>query len=111
RIESGERPHGNALLVAARRLIETFNELKVYRHAFTLLLAFLMYNDGIQTIIRMATIYGTEIDLDDNAMIGALLVTQFIGVPAAFVFGMLADRIGAKRTVFGGLAVYTLFIL
>src|SRR4029078_8509743 len=106
RIESGERPHGNALLVAARRLIETFNELKVYRHAFVFLLAFLVYNDGIQTIIRMATTYGAEIGLDDNAMIGALLVTQVIGIPFAFLLGLLADRVGAKRAVFGGLGVY-----
>jgi UMF1 family MFS transporter len=106
RIESGERPHGNALLVAARRLIETFYELRVYRHAFVFLLAFLIYNDGIQTIIRMATIYGTEIGLDDNAMIGALLVTQFIGIPFAFLFGMFADRVGAKTAIFVGLVVY-----
>ena len=95
-------------LGAVRGLLQTLRELRRYRNAFMLLLAFLMYNDGIQTIIRMATIYGTEIGLDDNAMIGALLVTQFIGVPAAFLFGVLADRIGAKRTVLGGLAVYAL---
>jgi len=70
------------------------------------LLAFLIYNDGIQTIIRMATIYGTEIGLDDNAMIGALLVTQFIGIPFAFLFGMFADRVGAKTAIFVGLVVY-----
>ena len=71
------------------------------------LLAFLIYNDGIQTIIRMATIYGTEIGLDDNAMIGALLVTQFIGIPFAFLFGMFADRVGAKAAIFLGLVVYS----
>jgi UMF1 family MFS transporter len=106
RIEADERPHGNALVVAARRLIETFNELRIYRHAFVFLLAFLIYNDGIQTIIRMATIYGTEIGLDDNAMIGALLVTQFIGIPFAFLFGMFAGRVGAKAAIFVGLVVY-----
>ena len=52
--------------------------------------AFLLYNDGIQTMIRMATIYGTEIGLPESAMITALLLTQFIGVPCAFVFGMVA---------------------
>jgi len=106
RIEPDERPHGNALVIAARRLVETFDELRVYRHAFVFLLAFLIYNDGIQTIIRMATIYGTEIGLDDNAMIGALLVTQFIGIPFAFLFGMFAGRVGAKAAIFVGLVVY-----
>ena len=102
--ERGE--HGRAVTVAVRRLIATFQELRRYRQAFLLLLAFLLYNDGIQTIIRMATTYGAEIGLNDNAMIGALLVTQFIGIPFAFLFGMLADRIGAKHAVFIGLAVY-----
>jgi UMF1 family MFS transporter len=106
RIDVNERPSGNALATAARRLRETFYELRVYRQAFMFLLAFLIYNDGIQTIIRMATIYGTEIGIDDNAMIGALLVTQFIGIPFAFLFGMFADRVGAKLAIFVGLAVY-----
>jgi UMF1 family MFS transporter len=95
------------LVAAVRGLLQTLQELRRYRQAFVLLLAFLVYNDGIQTIIRMATIYGTEIGLDDNAMIVALLVTQFIGVPFAFLFGSVADRIGAKTSIFIGLAVYT----
>jgi len=108
RLERDERPSGNALLTGVRRVFETLHELRRYQQAFLLLLAFLVYNDGIQTIIRMATIYGTEIGLDDNAMIIALLITQFIGIPFAFLFGMLAQRIGAKTAVFGGLAVYAM---
>jgi len=97
-----------ALTGAIGQLTQTFRGLRRYKQAFLLLLAFLLYNDGIQTIIRMATIYGTEIGLDDNAMIGALLVTQFIGIPFAFLFGTLADRIGAKTAIFIGLGVYSL---
>jgi UMF1 family MFS transporter len=73
-----------------------------------LLLAFLIYNDGIQTIIRMATTYGAEIGIDENAMIAALMITQFVGLPFAFLFGMFAQRIGPKRAIFIGLAVYAL---
>ena len=91
RVEAGERPRGNALDDRRqRRLVETFHELRRYRQAFLLLVAFLLYNDGIQTIIRMATTYGAELGIDENAMIVALLITQFIGVPFAFLFGMLA---------------------
>jgi MFS transporter, UMF1 family len=106
RLEADEQASANVISTAARRLLETFFELRIYRQAFIFLLAFLLYNDGIQTIIRMATIYGTEIGIDDNAMIAALLVTQFIGIPFAFLFGMFADRIGAKAAVFVGLGVY-----
>jgi UMF1 family MFS transporter len=106
RLEADERPEGNIVLTGIRRNVETFHELRRYRQAFLLLLAFLIYNDGIQTIIRMATTYGTEIGLDQGAMISALLLTQFIGVPFAFLFGYFAALIGAKRAVFVGLAVY-----
>jgi UMF1 family MFS transporter len=106
RVEAGERPQGNAFLTGVHRLFETFRELRRFKQAFLLLSAFLIYNDGIQTIIRMATTYGSEIGIDENAMIVALLITQFIGVPFAFLFGHLADRIGAKVAVIGGLVVY-----
>ncbi len=102
----GEQLGANALLAGARRLGVTFRELRRYRQACVLLLAFLLYNDGIQTMIRMATIYGTGIGLPQGAMISALLLTQFIGVPCAFLFGMAAGRVGAKTAIFAGLSVY-----
>jgi UMF1 family MFS transporter len=71
-----------------------------------MLLAFLLYNDGIQTIIRMATIYGAEIGIDRNARIAAFVLVQFVGIPFSFLFGGLARRIGAKSAVFISLAVY-----
>jgi UMF1 family MFS transporter len=72
-----------------------------------MLLAFLVYNDGIQTIIKMATAYGTELGIDQSALIGAILLVQFVGIPCSFLFGMLAGRIGAKRALFLGLLAYT----
>jgi UMF1 family MFS transporter len=89
------------------RLGETFRELRGYRQAFLLLLAFLIYNDGIQTIIKMATAYGTEIGIGQGALIASILLVQFVGIPFAFLFGTLAGRIGAKRAIFLGLAAYT----
>ena len=86
----------------------TFRELRKYRNALWFLLAFFVYNDGIQTMIKMAAIYGETIGLDSGSMITALLLTQFIGVPAAFGFGALAGRIGAKPAVYVGLGVYVL---
>jgi UMF1 family MFS transporter len=84
----------------------TLKELRTFRQALLLLLAFLIYNDGIGTIIRMATIYGTEIGIGRGALIGAVLLVQFVGVPFAFLFGALAGRIGAKRAILLGLLVY-----
>jgi UMF1 family MFS transporter len=84
----------------------TFQELRRNRHALWLLVAFLLYNDGIQTIIRMSSIYGAEIGIDRNAQIEAFVMVQFVGVPCAFLFGALADRIGAKTALFMALFVY-----
>ena len=64
-----------------------FSELRRYRNAFLMLVAFLLYNDGIQTIIRMSSIYGAEIGIDRNAQIAAFVIVQFVGVPCSFLFG------------------------
>jgi MFS transporter, UMF1 family len=107
RLEPDERRGENPVKVAFIRLAETFRELRTYRNAFLMLLAFLIYNDGIQTIIKMATAYGTEIGIGQNALIGAILLVQFVGIPCSFLFGMIAGRIGAKRALFLGLVAYT----
>ena len=90
-----------------RRLGTTLRDLRDYKQAFLMMLAFTIYNDGIQTIIKMASVYGTELGIDQGQLIAAILLVQFIGIPAAFAFGGLAGRIGAKRSIFIGLLVYT----
>jgi UMF1 family MFS transporter len=107
RLESDERAGESPVRAAFVRLGETFRELRGYRQAFLMLLAFLIYNDGIQTIIKMATAYGTELGIGQSALIGAILLVQFVGIPCSFLFGMLAGRIGAKRALFLGLLIYT----
>ena len=87
-------------------LLQTIRELRRYRHALLLLIAFVIYADGIGTIQRLATSYGAELGIDQGALITAILLVQFVGVPFAFLFGMLAGRIGAKASIFAGLAVY-----
>ena len=107
-LEPDEVTSLNPARVAVTRLVETFHEIRGYRHAFLFLLAFLAYNDGISTIIRMATVYGTEIGLGETDLIGAILLVQFVGIPFTFLFGLLAGRIGAKRALYLGLTVYVL---
>ena len=71
-----------------------------------MLVAFLLYNDGIQTIIRMASIYGAEIGIDRNAQIAAFVMVQFVGVPCSFLFGRWPGGSARSRRIFGALAVY-----
>jgi UMF1 family MFS transporter len=97
---------GPALLAPFRGAWRTFHELRRLRQAFSMLLAFLLYNDGIQTIIRMAAIYGTEVGINRNAQIAAFVLVQFVGIPCTVLFGMAADRLGPKPALFAGLAAY-----
>jgi UMF1 family MFS transporter len=106
RLEVDEWAGQSPVRVAFTRLGETFRELRGYRQAFLMLLAFLIYNDGIQTIIKMATAYGTELGIGQSALIGAILLVQFVGIPCSFLFGAVAGRIGAKRALFVGLLIY-----
>jgi UMF1 family MFS transporter len=93
---------------AIKQLVVTGRELRRYRQAFLMLLAFLIYNDGIGTIFRMAGIFGAERGFDEGVLIAAIVVVQFVGIPCAFLFGMLANRIGAKRSIGIGLVAYTI---
>ena len=107
RLDPRETAPGHPVRMAIERLVRTFRELRSYRHAFVLLVAYLIYGDGIGTIIRLAAVYGAEIGIDQIALLGAIVVVQVVGIPATFGFGMLAGRIGAKQAILLALAVYT----
>jgi MFS transporter, UMF1 family len=111
RVREPAPPPGAARAPVARlafaRLRGTARTLRAYPQAGLMLVAFLVYNDGIGTIIRMATIYGTELGLPSGALIAAILLVQLVGVPCAFLFGAVAARTGPKAAVLAGLGVYT----
>jgi MFS transporter, UMF1 family len=88
------------------RVSSTFKEITQFKHLLIFLFAFWLYNDGISTIIRMATIYGKEIGIGENDLIIALLITQFVGIPCTFFFGWLAGKIKPKKALMITLFVY-----
>ncbi|GIW89354.1 MAG: putative MFS-type transporter YxiO [Isosphaeraceae bacterium] len=100
------REQAHPLRATFSRLRQTYAELRRYPQAAAMLLAFLIYNDGIGTIIRMATKYGEELGIGTSTMIAALVLTQFVGIPFAFGFGALARRISAKRMILVALIIY-----
>ncbi len=97
-----ESPLRGALL----RLRATFHHVRRFRQLLLFLIAFWLYNDGIGTIVKMATAFGDEIGIGLTDMVTALIITQFIGIPCTFVFGRLAGRMGVKRAILIALAVY-----
>ena len=106
-IATGASP-GTATVVreAFAGLAHTVRTLRRMPDAWRFLIAFVLYNDAINTIIRMAAVYGSELGLGQTSLIGAILVVQFLGIPFAFAFGWLAGKVGAKRSILGALAVY-----
>jgi len=95
-----------AIVEGLSRLVETFREIRKHRQLAMLLVAYWVYSDGIGTIIRMATAYGDEIGIELTDMVTALVITQFVGIPFSLLFGRIARRIGAKRSILIALAVY-----
>lgn len=100
-----------SLRAGLRRLGETIRALRTHRETFLFLLAFLIYSDGIGTVIRLSVAYASEIGLGPGALLGGLLVVQLVGVPFTFAFARLAEGVGTKRAIGVGLAGYTLACL
>ena len=96
---------------AFENLLNTAKSIKKFKSAVIFLLAYFLYMDGVDTIIRMATSYGSDIGLSATSMIQALLLTQFIGFPATLVFGYYADRFGYKYSLSFAIIVYIIVVL
>ncbi|MDI9369607.1 MAG: MFS transporter [Synergistaceae bacterium] len=105
-VEEREISSRKALLQGALRLRCTFRDIRSYKNLFLFLVAFWFYNDGIGTIIRMAAIYGSQLGIPMNHLVGALLLTQFVAIPFSLAFGTLSSRIGGKRSILAGLYFY-----
>jgi UMF1 family MFS transporter len=93
------------------RIGRTFRGISHYPELLKYMLSFWFFNDGINTVILMATIYGSGIGIESKDLILALLITQFVGFPSTLLFGKFAVRAGAKRALYTSLAVYTLIVL
>jgi UMF1 family MFS transporter len=103
---AGSSAGGSVFTQGFRRLTTTLKEISRYRQLLIFLAAYWIYNDGIGTIVKMATAYGAEIGIGMTDLIGALVLTQAVGIPFAILFGRLARRIGPKRSILLALTVY-----
>lgn len=94
-----------------RQLGKTIRDIGSLPNTFLFLLAYWVYIDGVDTIIRMAIDYGLSLGFPSNSLILALLLTQFVGFPATLLFGRLGKRIGAKGGILVALGVYMIVTL
>lgn len=113
-VQEPARPRGTqgSMLVAGlQQLASTFHKVRSLRVVFLFLLGYWLYIDGVDTIVRMAVDYGMSLGFDSGHLIAALLLTQFVGFPAAIAFGVLGERIGPRPGIMIAIAVYILVVV
>ncbi|MCY0945299.1 MFS transporter [Streptomyces antarcticus] len=90
-----------------KQLVATLKDMRRYPLTLSFLLAYLIYNDGVQTVISQASVYGSEeLELDQSTLIVAVLLVQVLAVAGALGMGRLARVYGAKRTIMGSLVAW-----
>jgi UMF1 family MFS transporter len=100
-------PGGNVLTDGFRQLGRTIKGMRAYPLTLAFLGAYLIYNDGIQTVIALASQFGTEeLKLEQSALILTILIVQFLAFGGALALGALATRIGARKTILIALALW-----
>jgi UMF1 family MFS transporter len=100
-----------ALHQSLQRLRATLARIRQLPETYVFLLAYWFYIDGVDTIVRMAVDYGLSLGFDGPALMQALLITQFVGFPAALLFGLLGQRWGVKPSLLLAVMAYLLILL
>jgi len=111
RIRPGRVTGSDAVIGGWRQLMATLGRVRQYREVVVFLVAYWLYIDAVDTIVRMAVDYGLALGFDSRDLIAALLLVQFVGFPSALAFGWLGERIGPKRGILIGLAAYAAITL
>ena len=93
------------------RLRETFRDIRTYKHIFIFMIAYLLYIDVVNTVIRLATTIGSELNVGDPILLGVVILVQFIAFPCAIIYGRMTKKYGGKKMIYYGIGVYGITIL
>ncbi|MDY6968927.1 MAG: MFS transporter [Spirochaetota bacterium] len=104
-------PSSKPIRYSFNRLTNTVKDIRKYKNAFIFLLAYFFYIDGVDTIIKMAVAFGTDLGIDANTLIIILLVVQIIAFPCALIYGRLSKIISAKKMLLVGIGIYIIITI
>ena len=106
-VENSKKPIRDAF----KNLAVTFSHIKKFKNIFVFLIAFLLYNDVVNTVIRLATTIGSDLGVGDSVLLGVVVLVQLIAFPSAIIYGRMADKFGSKTMIYYGIIVYAITVV
>jgi len=103
-LEKGENDFGESL----KRLGQTLKELVKFKHILIFLIAYLLYIDVVNSVIRLATNIGGDLGVGPMTMLGVVILVQVVAFPSALIYGRLVKRFGNKKMIFYGIFIYAI---
>lgn len=108
-VEDGRR--SGVIRQAFGQLADTLRHARGYPQTLLFLVAYMLYNDGVQTVIYASSLFGNrELGLSEDILIAGVLLVQFVAFGGALLLGRIARRFGSKRTVLGSLVLWTVVV-
>lgn len=104
-------PEKEPIKKSFERLLKTLKAIKSHKNIFIFLIAYFFYIDGVDTIIGMASSYGTDLGISMVSLLIILLLTQFVAFPFTILYGRFAEKVGAKKLLYVGIITYIIICI
>ncbi|WP_234121837.1 MFS transporter [Clostridium hydrogenum] len=104
----GIKKEAKVVASSVKRLVSTFKNIKEHKNLMIFLVAYFFFIDGVNTIITMATSFGSDLGINSTTLLVVLLFTQFVAFPSAIIFGKLSEKFKGKTMLYVGIIVYSI---
>jgi UMF1 family MFS transporter len=101
----------NPISTSLKSLFHTFRDISKYKNIFLFMLAYLFYIDVVNTVIRLATTIGSDLEVSNIVLLGVVMLVQVVAFPAAIIYGNLTKILGGKVMIFFGIFIYAIGII